>query len=158
MTAQPCSASNIAYRLADAALAKDVEKQWRDSFADVGSYLRLEGGFTIVALDGEQAVGLIAVEWRQLPPPLEGAVDGYIQDIEVEETHRRRGIARRLIAEAARTAAAHGAYQLRAWSAYDRVEAVPMWKALGFGLCPATIISAKTGGPVQGYFVARPLP
>lgn len=148
----------ITYRVADAGLVQQVTDQWEESFPGVGHYLCLDGGATIVALDGEQAVGVIAMQWSLLPPPLVGLDDAYITVIEVIESHRRRGIARGLVAEAARLAAAHGACQLRAWSAYDRVEAVPMWRALGFGLCPSSIISAKTHAPVEGYFVAKPLP
>ena len=149
--------AQIAYVEADQELRDRVVAQWQAWFPGVGEYIVLEEGFTIVALDGEQAVGLISVHWEQLPPPLSEVTDAYIWDIEVAETHRRLGIARRLIAEAGKRAADHGSYQLRAWSAYDRVEALPMWKALGFGLCPSSIISAVSGEPVEGFFVARPL-
>ena len=149
--------AQIAYVEADQELRARVVAQWQTWFPSVGEYIVLEEGFTIVALDGDQAVGLISVRWEQLPPPLSEVTDAYIWDIEVAETHRWRGIARRLIAEVDRRAADHGAYQLRAWSSYDRLEALPMWKALGFGLCPSSIVSAVTGQPVQGFFVARPL-
>jgi GNAT superfamily N-acetyltransferase len=149
--------AQIAYVEADQELRDRVVVQWKDYFPSVGEYIILDEGFTIVALDGEQAVGLISVKWEQLPPPLSEVTDAYIWDIEVAETHRRRGIASRLIAEVERRAADHGAYQIRAWSAYDRAEALPMWKALGFGLCPSSIVSAVSGEPVEGFFVARPL-
>ena len=45
-----------------------------------------------------------------------------------------------------------GACQLRAWSTNDKVEAIPMWKALGFTLCPVT--HAMWGPQVTGYFAA----
>jgi hypothetical protein len=48
-----------------------------------------------------------------------------------------------------------GAYQIRAWSSDDKIEAIPMWKALGFGLCPAT--EHPRGQEVKGYFVAKEL-
>lgn len=149
--------TELVYVEADQALRDRIVAQWQDWFPGVGEYILLEDGFTVVALDGDLAVGLIAVHWEHLTPPLPEVVDAYIWDIEVAETHRRQGIATRLIAEAGERAAAHGAYQLRAWSAYDRVEALPMWKALGFGLCPSSIVSAVSGEPVEGYFVARPL-
>jgi hypothetical protein len=49
----------------------------------------------------------------------------------------------------------HGAYQLRAWSSEDKIEAIPMWKQLGFGLCPATVF--PRGQEVRGYFVIKVL-
>jgi hypothetical protein len=46
-------------------------------------------------------------------------------------------------------------YQIRSWSSEDKIEAIPMWQALGFGLCPAT--TYPQGKEVKGYFVARVL-
>ena len=52
-------------------------------------------------------------------------------------------------------ARARGVYQLRAWSSEDKTEAIPMWKALGFGLCPATTYPG--GREIEGYFVTKVL-
>jgi len=145
----------ISYLEADEALRDLVAEQWREYFPSVGHYIRLKNGFTIVAMDGEQAVGLITVKWQNLTPPISDSVEGHIEDIEVVERHRRCGIATQLIEEAMKRARARDACQLRAWSSYDKVEAIPMWRALGFGLCPSSIISSKTGEEVSGYFVAK---
>jgi hypothetical protein len=48
-------------------------------------------------------------------------------------------------------AAKAGAYQVRGWSSQDKTEAIQMWKALGFGLCPATV--HPKGQQMNGYFV-----
>ena len=48
-----------------------------------------------------------------------------------------------------------GYYQLRGWSSDDKTEAIPMWKSLGFGLCPAT--TYPRGLEIEGYFVTYPL-
>jgi len=119
------------------------------------AHMHLGNGFTLVALDADEPVGLLAVVWRALPPPLPDTVEGFIDIIEVRPAWRRRGVARQLVALAAARAGAAGAYQLRAWSSADKMEAIPMWRALGFGLCPAT--TYPRGESVRGYFVARPL-
>ena len=121
----------------------------------VAAHMHLSDGFSLVALHDVKPVGLLAVVWRQLPPPLPPTVEAFIDIIEVRAEWRRRGVARRLVGLAAERARAHGAYQLRAWSSADKHEAIPMWQALGFGLCPAT--TYPRGEPIDGYFVALAL-
>ena len=139
--------STIRYLFADEDLKHTVINQWKDYFPDVGKYICLEDGFTIVAMCEEQAVGLLSVSWRELPSPLPNTMEAFIMDIEVLPEYRRRGIARSMIAMATDRAVNYGAYQIRAWSSNDKTEAIPMWKALGFGMCPQP----------HGYNVAKVL-
>jgi len=118
-------------------------------------HLHLDDGFSIVALHEDQPVGIISVHPRALPAPLDGTYEGYIDIIEVACGYRRRGIARRLVEMSMERARGQGLHQLRAWSSEDKTEAIPMWKALGFGLCPAT--TCPKGQEVRGYFVTYPL-
>ena len=78
-----------------------------------------------------------------------------ITDIDVLDDYRRRGIARRLVELAADRARQDGAYQLSAWSTDDKVEAIPMWRALGFGLSRVT--HSMWDEEVTGYFAIRTL-
>jgi GNAT superfamily N-acetyltransferase len=117
--------------------------------------MHLKDGFSMLALDSDRPVGLIAVYWRELPPPLPTCSEGYIDIVEVPAGFRRQGIATQLIELAAQRARQHRVYQLRAWSSEDKVEAILLWRALGFGLCPATTYPG--GQPVKGYFVTRVL-
>ena len=136
--------------------SEDWRERLRDELGDVAArHMHLDDGFTLVAAEGEIPVALIAVVWRVLPEPLKGQVEGFIDIIEVAPLFRRHGVATRLISMAADRARAHGACQLRAWSSDDKVEAIPMWLALGFGLCPA--VQHPRGQEVRGYFVARTL-
>lgn len=155
MTGQSIAA--ISYVEADDTLRDLVVSQWKHYFPGVGAYICLEDGFTIAAMDRDKAVGLISIQFRSLTPPLSDLVEGYIYDIEVLPTHRRKGIATKLVEEATSKAAARGACQLRAWSSSDKTEPIPMWKALGFGLCPSFTTSAKTGEKIPGYFVTKPV-
>lgn len=135
---------------ADEALRERIGREWGPVAA---AHMHLSEGFALVALDGGDPVGLISIAWRELPPPLAGVVEAFIDVIEVRADWRRQGVGRRLVDLAAGRARAAGAYQLRAWSSEDKTEAIPMWRALGFGLCPA--MTYPRGIEVKGYFVAR---
>ncbi len=116
-------------------------------------FLRLDDGLnTLAKLNGEPA-GLISVYWRELPQPLTGCREIYIDMIEVFSDYKRKGIATQMIQKIIYWARQHGAYQVRAWSSQDKVEAIPMWKALGFGMCPATTYPG--GQEIMGYFVTK---
>lgn len=146
-------ATNIQYLECDSGLKRRVG----EVMGDVAErHIRLEDGYAFVALDGETPVGLIAVYRRQLPDPLCETDEGFINIIGVAESHRRRGIARRLVEMSVDRCRKDGRHQLRAWSSSGSAdEAIRMWKALGFGLCPATVF--PRGQEVKGYFVAYQL-
>lgn len=139
---------SIQYVTGDAALRGRIRWEWGETAA---RHMHTDDGFSIVATSGKSPVGLIAVVWRDLPPPLPATVEAFIDIIEVRPAFRRRGVATQLVQEAMARARERGAYQLRAWSSADKTEAIPMWRALGFGLCPATVY--PRGQAVEGYFV-----
>ena len=118
-------------------------------------HIRLDDGFAFVAMNGEMPIGLIAVYRRLLPPPLSDTYDGFINILEVDGAFRRRGIARRLIEMSIERCRDLGLHQIAAWSSEDKIEAIPMWKVLGFTLCPAT--EHHPGLEVKGYLVALQL-
>ncbi|MBN2115569.1 MAG: GNAT family N-acetyltransferase [Anaerolineales bacterium] len=135
---------------ADEKLKSRVAEEWGEKMA---RHMHLENGFSILAMQGKDLVGLISVYWKMLPPPLPETCEGYIDILEVHKDFRRRGIAVQLIDMSLERAKEKGAYQMRSWSSLDKTEAIPMWKALGFGLCPATTFPG--GQEVKGYFVTK---
>jgi len=118
-------------------------------------YLRIDDGFAIAAEAGGWPVGFIGLSWRELPPPLAGVLECFIDIIEVGAAHRRRGIARKLLEITEDRARKLGAYQIRAWSSEDKIEAIPMWKALGYGLSPG--VEHHRDVEVHGFFVSKVL-
>ena len=118
-------------------------------------HIRLEDGFAIVAMDADTPIGVIAVYRRPLTEPLPETHEGFINIIEVAETYRRRGIAKRLVQMSIERCRNQRLYQIRAWSSEGKTQAIHMWKSLGFALCPATV--HPSGIEVNGYFVAHPL-
>jgi GNAT superfamily N-acetyltransferase len=137
---------------ADETMRDRVGAEWGEKAA---RHMHLTEGFSIIALEGEILVGLISVYAKTLPAPLDESFDWYIDILEVSKDYRRRGIASHLIELAIQRAKAAGVYQIRSWSSEDKIEAIPMWRALGFGLCPAT--THPQGKEVKGYFVAKVL-
>jgi ribosomal protein S18 acetylase RimI-like enzyme len=135
---------------ADDVLKNRVMKEWGEKTA---RHMHLEDGFSILAMQKNNLVGLISVYWKLLPPPLPETCEGYIDILDVHKDFRRRGIATQLIDLSLERAKEKGAYQMRSWSSLDKTEAIPMWKALGFGLCPAT--TYPKGQEVRGYFVTK---
>lgn len=131
-------------------LKNRVMNEWGEKMA---RHMHLDDGFSIAALLENNLIGLISVYWRILPPPLTETREGYIDIIEVNEDFRRRAIATQLIDMSLERAKEKGAYQVRAWSSMDKTEAILMWKALGFCLCPAT--TYPKGQEVKGYFVTK---
>ena len=121
----------------------------------VERHVRLEDGFAFVATEDDTPVGLIAVYRRSLPQPLAEFQEGFINIIEVSPSHRRRGIGWQLVEMAIMRCRSAGFYQVSAWSSEDKLEAISMWKTLGFTLCPAA--QYPRGQEVRGYLVAHRL-
>lgn len=138
----------------------EVASDWRDRVYEewgekAARHLHFEDGFTIIATHENKLVGMISVLWRSLPKPLAERREGYIDIIEVSREYRRRGIASQLIHRAAERTSAAGAYQIRAWSSEDKIEAIPMWHALGFGLAPAAVFHGEV--EFRGFYAVKVL-
>lgn len=142
--------ANLDFVDADKALKDKVRDEWGEK---VAHHMHLEDGFSILAMQENLLVGLISVYWKTLPAPLPETQEGYIDILEVQEDFRRRGVATQLINLSLERAKERGVFQIRAWSSLDKTEAIPMWKALGFGLCPAT--TYPRGQEMKGYFIVK---
>ena len=145
---QVADISAIVFIEADERLKQRVKGEWGKKAA---RHMHLTDGFSIVALEEDVLVGLISAYGKKLP--LLETVDWYIDILEVHKDYRRKGIATDLIRIVSERAKEAGIYQIRSWSSDDKVEAIPMWKALGFGFCPAT--TYPQGKEIKGYFVAK---
>ena len=144
--------NNIRYVECDKELKERITSTWSKI---PPKHWHLENGFTLVALDNDLIVGFVSVYWRNLPLPLASSKEGFIDILEVIPEYRRRGIATNLLRQAEYRSQKEGCCQIRSWSSDDKTEAIPMWKSLKYGLCPATVY--PNGKTVSGYFVAKPL-
>jgi len=75
----------------------------------------------------------------------------------VDDECKRMGVATELITRTEKWAKKTGLLQIRAWSSQDKVEAIPMWRNLGYGLCPAKIWIEWCKETVDGYYVVKQL-
>lgn len=131
-----------------------IRSQIAEEYGDVAErHLHFEDGFTLIAIDEGRIAGFASFVWRNLVKPLDNLTECFIDIIETRSDYRRKGIARRLLETAEEHARSKGAYQLRSWSSVDKVEALPMWVALQFGLAPAVVYPG--GKEVHGYFVTK---
>jgi GNAT superfamily N-acetyltransferase len=137
---------------ADVALRDRLGQEWGDW---ASRHMHVEDGFSLVASCGDRPVGLLGVRWRQLPRPFTALREGYIDILHVLEEYRREGIARRLVELSLARAQAAGAVQIRAWSSVDKTEAMWLWNALGFAVCPVT--HSMWGADITGCFVVKRL-
>jgi GNAT superfamily N-acetyltransferase len=138
----------------------DTDESWRERFAQnfgekAARHLHFADGFTISAVYQEKIVGFTSTYWSQLQLPFADTMEGYIDILEVTPPFRRHGIATQLVNLSVQRVSKRHAYQLRAWSSEDKLEVLPMWKKLGFGLCPATTYPRSQ--EVHGFFVIKVL-
>jgi 1,4-dihydroxy-2-naphthoyl-CoA hydrolase len=147
-SARSAARGNLRYLEADRESQKLVEARWGKKAA---CHMHIADGFSLLALAGDELVGLISLVWKELP----AGEEAFIDIIEVAADFRRRGIARNLIRLAAARARDRGVHQLRAWSSEDKVAAIAMWKALYFDLCPAR--EYPGGQEVRGYYASKVL-
>jgi len=114
-----------------------------------------EDTFPLAAMDGDIPAGFVCVTPRALPYPLEHVKDAYIEDLEVDENYRRRGIARHLITSAEIWAAKEGFRQIRTHHNDKAEAAIKLSESLNYGLCPWDYWI--DGEKFSGYWVAKVL-
>jgi len=121
-----------------------VENKVIESFGswvrDYQCIQRGAGCFTVAAICDGKAVGCAAIHPAKLIPPLEKYYDAFIELIEVDKEYRRQGIAKHMIEILEEQSRDYGYRQIRAWSSEDKVEALNMWYAMDYCMCPAAML------------------
>lgn len=154
--------SKIIFKEINREIEKQIIEIWGDWVVKYGCLHYGDGCYSLAALCDRKPVGFISAYPLQLPAPLQAYRDAYIDDIEVREDFRRQGIARKLLSMTEQWAKDYGYRQIRAWSSDDKTEAIPMWYALGYGVCPAImrgecVIKEFAGKPICGFYAVKPL-
>lgn len=115
------------------------------------------GSCSLAAVCDDTLIGFISSYTRNLAVPIGDEKDAYIDIIEVDKEYQQMGIATELVMRTEEWAKKTGLLQIRAWSSQDKVEAIPMWRSLGYGLCPAKIWLEWRKEIVDGYYVVKQL-
>lgn len=148
---------SILYQQIDATLEHKIVARFGDWVVKHRCLHFEPGSYSLAAVVDGEPVGFISTYPEQFPEPLEGLGDAYIDVIEVDAGYRRMGIARTMIAMTEAWARDYGYHQIRAWSSQDKHEAIPMWYALDYCICPAKIWVEWCKEVVDGYYVAKRL-
>lgn len=147
---------NIIYQEIDHALEEKIIKKF-GSYVSEGNYIhRGEGCYSLAAICDGEPLGFISTFNLQLPPPLDAYEDAYIDVLEVDADYRRMGISSEMIRRTEKWAKEYGYRQIRSWSSDDKLEAIPMWYALDYCVCP-TVQFYPDYGPVGGVYMAKML-
>lgn len=147
----------------EAFICREIEEREAEKLAAVfGDYLLPylqfgPGRATIAAFRDGRPAGFLAVGPEKFGEPLSGLSDAMIHIIEVDKNCRRQGAATALLAAAEAFARKEGYFQIRAWSSYDKKEAVPMWVRRGYAVCPAQSYSGRIHDYVDGFYAAKRL-
>ncbi len=147
--------SQINYRKIDALILEKTVAlygEWLNSCIIIS-----DDTFALSVLDDDTPIGYICVTPRALTYPLEHLKDAYIEVLGVHPDYRRQGIGRHLVRCAEDWATKEGFKQIRTHSDYKSAEAIKMWYAMDYSLCPADdwIESDKIYFP--GYYAAKQL-
>lgn len=152
----------IKYIEIDTMIENKIVEHFGSWVRDYQCLQRGEGCFLIAAMDGDEVVGFATLHPGQWIPPLEEYYDAFIECIEVDEHYKRQGIGKMLVHILEEKSKEYGYRQIRAWSSDDKVEALHMWYALDYAMCPAAMVghSIKPGFQDQqilGYYYAKML-
>lgn len=147
--------SNIIYKEIDISFLPTLATKFGDV---VNNHFHFgDGCYSLVAFDSDEAVGIISTYPENFPNPLNQCKDAYINILEVDKLYQRQGIARKMITMTEKWAKEYGYSQIRAWSSDDKIEAIPMWYALNYCMCPAKIWVEWCKEVVNGFYVAKKL-
>ena len=103
---------------------KCYERDLAYSKPELQSYLCLPGGDCVIAEIAGQIAGFLITAHED--------TFGYIVTIDVLESHRRHGVATRMLAEAERRLLAAGATEIELETATDNAAAIAFWQKHGY--------------------------
>ena len=113
--------------------------------------------YSLVAVIDDKIVGFASTYIKHFPAPLEELSEGYINIIEVHEKYRKQDIATKLVEKTERYFKQTKVIQIRGWSSDDKLEAILLWKKLGYSLSPTTIWIKDKKVSVTGYHFVKKL-
>jgi len=112
-------------------------------------------GITLVTIENEEITAFLSAFYREIPAPLDGETECFINVIEIIDTQSRgKGIGSLLVQEAIKTATEKGATQVRAYCEIQNKSSHMLWHKNGFGISPIK----HHDGSIYGSFVTYRIP
>lgn len=107
--------------------------QWsREYSAYLRTLMGRDDALAVVAREGPEVIGYAVGRITTLPPFFEHRFRGYIHDVFIRESFRRRGVGRRLVEEILEWFRTRGVTLVELTVAANNREAIPFWERLGF--------------------------
>ena len=109
-----------------------------------------EGGNLIIAIDdSNQLLGFLWSFRREVPAPISGKLEDFINVIEIFGDNQRKGIGSALVQKCIEKSTADGIYQVRAYCETNNVASHHLWVKNKFGISPVKMHD----GNIYGSFV-----
>ena len=106
--------------------------------------------YALLAREGDRVLGLCFAFRREIPAPVGGLMEDFLNVVEVfDEERRGQGIGSALVRTCMRRAKESGSYQVRAYCDISNAASHRLWVKNGFGISPAK----GEDGRILGSFV-----
>lgn len=107
-------------------------------------------GYTLIAIDNNNLIAFVSVLKRQIPAPINGKTEDFINVIDVIDTsYRKKGVGSALIDKVKNIAYETGSMQVRAYCDINNEASHALWVKNDFGISPVK----NTDGTILGSFV-----
>ena len=109
-----------------------------------------ENDYTLIALENEEIIAFTSVFKREIPAPLKGKTEDFINVIDVIDiVNRQKSIGSTLINEVKKIAHESGSMQVRAYCEINNEASHALWVKNNFGVSPVK----NADGIILGSFV-----
>lgn len=109
-----------------------------------------KNGYTLVALENDEIIAFVSVFRREIPAPLRGKTEDFINVIEVfDAVYKKHGVASALVNEVKKIALESGSMQVRAYCDIKNEASHALWAKNNFGISPVK----NMDGTILGSFV-----
>lgn len=107
-------------------------------------------GYTLLAMDNCKLIAFASVFKREIPAPLNGKTEDFINVIDVIDTsYRNKGVGSALLSEVKKIACETGSMQVRAYCDINNEASHALWEKNNFGISPVK----NTDGNILGSYV-----
>lgn len=107
-------------------------------------------GYTLVAMENGNVIAFTSVFRREIPAPLNGKTEDFINVIDVfDDSYRNKGVGSALINEVKKIAYETGSMQVRAYCDISNEASHALWEKNNFGISPVK----NKDGTIWGSFV-----